>query len=626
MLHSDRLKIIGPLLLLFFVYLFILFQLSNFTNTFMHPEFKNIEAGYLKTGMAFTKKDFINVWDWRIDEEGYPRTTRWLSWFMDLVNVKFRVWLWRFILPHPSFSITWLWSLIINPWLLFVYLRKKRISKDIALIVIAFYLMTPYVLSSVFVLFRTGKILAHFFMLLALVMVSLNEEQPSKETYFVGFCLSLMLGAFCDETAFIIIPMICFLHPEYIFRKMRWVRVLLILLLIGIAYGWGISHICHFISGAPLLGLSQYDAIEAIFKGDYIVKFLNNLGTNSLAPMMQIMGLVVFHSQAPLMAIVFYFAGALSWGVLITMVFMRKDFWNIPLKRIFPLLAVFFSAFLFHNFLMSSVCNQKWGSYHYGSFFSIIFALALAEVLKFLQLNNVVKILLMVCILSSMGNTFLYTEKFIKNVLWYEKGVECFIFDGTARYFDPAEKPLPKDAKLKSDIYTVWADRFHSGRLPSELSWLFPELNSLKSSFLPTKRPVLINLTIDDVLDVDGYLNYSQDMTPSGHWDNDDQVFYNPSRAGAMIRFLLRSQKAYKGNLALHLTTAFDAGLVKVSLNDVALKNSPIDLYSPGIHNTKYELRNISFAKGDNILTFQVIGKNSKSKGMCLGIDTIEIY
>ncbi len=145
--------------------------------------------------------------------------------------------------------------------------------------------------------------------------------------------------------------------------------------------------------------------------------------------------------------------------------------------------------------------------------------------------------------------------------------------------------------------------------------------------FLPTDKSVLINLSLDNVLDFhEGNVFLQQDMSLFGPlWKNEDQVFFSPEKQGSSIGFLLRFNQSFKGNLTINLTTAFDAAIVEVLLNNKPLTKEPLDLYTISVSNQKFEFSNIIFENENNILSIRVIGKNDKSSDMKLGVDTIEI-
>lgn len=145
--------------------------------------------------------------------------------------------------------------------------------------------------------------------------------------------------------------------------------------------------------------------------------------------------------------------------------------------------------------------------------------------------------------------------------------------------------------------------------------------------FLPSNKKILVNLTLDNLLDFhEGNILLQQDMSLYGNsWKNDDQVFFSPSEIGSEIGFLLRFNRSFKGTLAINLTVSFDSGEVEVSLNNRILSKEPLDLYIKGISVKKFEFPQVTFDKGNNILTLKVIGKNIASNDKKLGIDTIEI-
>ncbi len=482
--QSKLLSLTGPLVLIIFAYLFIFFKVSNFENTWMHPETVRMKAAYLQTGPYLVSQDFFKIWDWRINEVE-SRTTRWVSWHLDFLDTKFRVWLWRFLPPHPSFSLTWLWILVLNPWLLFIYLRLRRFSVGISLTVTAFYLMTPASLSGLFMLFRSGKILANFFMLGALIFAFLSETNRQKKLYFVGFCLSLLLGVFSDETAFFIFPILFFLHFRFIFRHWRWLGVLLTLFLILIAYGWGIQEMCHRVSGAPLIGLKQYRFFNHIFEGQFASQFMSNIGFNTLTLFTQTMGLALPHPLVPVAPKVLWVLGLLAWSIMAVMMLMCKDFWNKPFKIFFPWIALFFLSFLFHDFLMSMVDNQIWGPYYYGNYFSILFSLALASFLRFVMPEDLIRAVFMGIIICLMGTTFLYTNKAYKKHHFYPYSPLNIrsLFNGEAKYFDPNLASDFSDKELKGYIKSAWKAPHNvvPDGLPGELNWLPVELNVFKN-------------------------------------------------------------------------------------------------------------------------------------------------
>lgn len=140
---------------------------------------------------------------------------------------------------------------------------------------------------------------------------------------------------------------------------------------------------------------------------------------------------------------------------------------------------------------------------------------------------------------------------------------------------------------------------------------------------LPKNRPILINLTNDNVLNFqEGDVYYQTDFPPE--WSNQDQIYFHPHKPGGEIGFLLRFSKSFRGNLEVNLTTAPDTSIIQILLNNKPL-GGPVDLYTEILSIKKLKLENISFDQGNNILSVKVIGQNNKSTGMGFGIDTIKI-
>ncbi len=478
-----------PLGLVFFVYLFIFAQASSFENTWMHPEMSNLKEGYLKTGARFVRKDFFDIWDWRITET-VPRTTRWLSWYMDFLDTKFRVWLWQRMPPHPSFSLTWAWTLAINPWLLYTYLRLRHFTVSIALTVMAFYLMTPQTLSGIFMLFRSGKILADFFILAALVLACLCEAHPRKKIYFIGFCVALLLAPFSDETGLFIFPFLCLLHPKVVFRLDRGPWVLMVMVLVAWAYAWGIKAMCHFVSGAPLSGLSQYGIFSHLFEPGFAGLVLSNLWINTTTLFTQTMGIGLLHPLAVPWMKVLMVMGVLSWSVLFFLVLTSKELWRMPRKTLLLGGMLFLIATVYHDLLMTLVKNQTWGPYYYGNYFSILFSITLAFGLELVASKVIIRYLWMGIILCLMGQTFLYTNKIYKKNHFYPYNPMAIkgIFTGRDRYFDPAVKAVFSDQQLRAYVHAAWASpsTYRQWRIPEELFWLVVEFNSFKKGYNTT--------------------------------------------------------------------------------------------------------------------------------------------
>jgi len=62
-----------------------------------------------------------------------PRVTHPISHLVEIFDIYCRSWLWKFVTPHPSLSLTHLSTLFLAPWLLYLALRNIGICKIYAL-------------------------------------------------------------------------------------------------------------------------------------------------------------------------------------------------------------------------------------------------------------------------------------------------------------------------------------------------------------------------------------------------------------------------------------------------------------------------------------------------------------
>jgi len=410
---DQRSSWVIAIVIILLVYSYIAVQLSNYENPWVLPEMHKIEEAYLKTGVTIGVQDIFRIWDWQINE-AHSRVTRWVAWHMDFLDTKFRAWLWQFTFPHPSASLMWGWCLVLNPLLLGIYLRLRRFSVAVVLLVVAFYLMTPETLSGVFMHFRSGKILANFFMLLALVLAWLSEANPRRWLYLVGLCLAMMLSTFADEAGFFVFPLILCIHPKIFIDRRRWWWMAVTLALIFVAYAWGIKAMCHYVSQTPMIGVDQYFVFKRMFQSKYLQYIFINMGSNMVALFTQTMGLAYVHAKASLGHKLINIACAAAWIMLIIK-FFKDNNGRLPEKYYISGVILLFIACSYHCFLMSMTENRVWGPYYYDSYFAIPFVLTLAVLLRSWEGHAWWRGLMMSVILCAMGGMFLYTNLVYKN-------------------------------------------------------------------------------------------------------------------------------------------------------------------------------------------------------------------
>src|SRR3989338_7448237 len=146
------------LLFVFTVELLYIFGiLFNYDNAWIHPEKIQSHAWILSNGPALTWEDWARGIDTGRVEGSQARISRPFSNMLELLNAKFRVWMWQFIPPHPSFSLTWLMNFILVPPLLYLFFRHMGCTWEIAFGGMMFYIATIGFLGPLIMLFHPGK-------------------------------------------------------------------------------------------------------------------------------------------------------------------------------------------------------------------------------------------------------------------------------------------------------------------------------------------------------------------------------------------------------------------------------------------------------------------------------------
>ena len=180
--------------------------LLNYQTVWMQPEAVGIDSGIHSHGDRLSLSDLKLGLNYPLFEWA-PRTHRPLSSYFEIVDVRFRSWLWNIVPPHPSLSLTWIFLLILSPILLIRFLRSRGISEPAAYCAASLFLASPGTLSISAMLFRPGKPMTNFSILLCLSLAGTYEEKlRSSLKAYVGFLALMFFSFFWDETALIIYP------------------------------------------------------------------------------------------------------------------------------------------------------------------------------------------------------------------------------------------------------------------------------------------------------------------------------------------------------------------------------------------------------------------------------------
>ena|SRR5688572_9976567 len=126
---ASRTHIAGYAVLAF-ACLKVVLLLTNYNVPWVQPEEFNWREHILKDGTSWSPRDMLKGFDWKTFEYE-PRVTRPLSHGIEILDTKFRAWVWNFLVPHPSLSLTWFFLLGLSPLLFFGLLRNLDINQPL---------------------------------------------------------------------------------------------------------------------------------------------------------------------------------------------------------------------------------------------------------------------------------------------------------------------------------------------------------------------------------------------------------------------------------------------------------------------------------------------------------------
>lgn len=393
--HAITAKIPATLLIIL-VYGYIVLFLLNHENSWMMPELHEHKSHILKSAWNITGSDLKESLNWEVFEK-FPRCTRPMSSFFEIMDTKWRSWLWRYTIPHPSLSLTFIFSLILSPVLLYKIFRNWGIGYNAALCILAIYLVSPGFLSTVVMLFRPAKPMTNFSLILCMFLASnmsktqrRNARQDESMHRFLMLIIVMFVSFFWDETALLVYPALLVFFPEIILKRPR---ILFFLSLVPLAYVF-YYHVIPALTvaaGFNMPDLSSYLPANRFFDLGLFYRnasiLYNNIPINTKLLFTESLGLVDPGSIPSISGKVLSF---LNWAAMILFfcgsffVFFKNRYlrrFNLSGIRNFFLICSFLIFLcVFHSYLLHIKGDiQVWGPYWYGAYFSVIFTAFLAK-------------------------------------------------------------------------------------------------------------------------------------------------------------------------------------------------------------------------------------------------------
>ena len=469
--------------LLLFVYIVFIPLFLSYDRVWVLPEEFYFKTVVLTHGPALQLNDLklgLNCMGF----ENAPRLSRPLSSYFEILDTKFRCWLWHYVLPHPSLSLTWIFSFIGTPLLLYRLLRYWKVSVNTAMAMTAFYLMTPEVMSCAVMLFHPGKPMAHFFMVFCLYQASqlqkgfLDQDKPIPVIDYIYFWLLSALSFYWDETMWVILPALWVLFPRVIAGKKVYLWAWLSLPFVTVFFYFKAIPFLMVLAGYDYADLLKFKASFPVLS-NFPLSFLKNLPGNAKSLVVDTMGIMVPDVFKASSWIKICFGAALAaWGVVGFYLWKAKWRWD-------GLVLFLGGLILFFNYLITIIATGGvWGPYYYGTFWSVFFVIGLG---LWIQRSSISRFVLTVCffpIFLSMFYCFSAINTVYKKYHYYPynpRGISQY-FAGQKSFFDPDQTPRFSGDEIKRHIQSYWLASKQNlpfnkpSPLPRELYWLVLEM------------------------------------------------------------------------------------------------------------------------------------------------------
>ena len=495
--------------LLFFIYLFFIPRVISYNNSWAIPEILHLDGEAFRTGGTLCWQDIKRSFnDKDFDDE--QRISRPWSQYFQIVDAKFRSWAWQYILPHPSLSLTWVFSLVLTPLLLFLLLRNLGIDPNTAMGMTAFFIMTPTSLSHLAELFRPAKPMADFAIIFCLYWASslekkfLQKGQPILCTRYIFFWAVSALFFYWDETALLIFPAVLFFTPKVIFHRKWYVFLWLLLPFIAaISYFVGIPYLTT-LAGYGHPNLTEYYLFKRgiLITGEEFYRELVLLPTNTKSLVLGTMGIIVPDAWQASWGIKACLMGAvLSWGVILFHI--RK----VLIYR--PALLIFIIGLIFlNNHLVFVLWQFAWGAFWYGGFWSVFFTIWITLLIHKARIHKYLLAISLFFILINMYQGFIAVNIVYKKNHYYPYNMRHIsaYFQGQYKFFNRQDSPRFTGEKIKQYIYSYWMahklglTHLKTYCLPAELNWLVIELDP-NHQHPPLERQILVEHERKDFID-----------------------------------------------------------------------------------------------------------------------------
>ncbi len=430
----------------------------------------------LDRGASFSKEDWKRGFEPGIFESHSDSSrARYVSSYLMILSIRFRIWLAQYFPPHPSLNFTSILTFLLSPLLLFALVFKLSKDRITAWCALCFYTVSTGFLSGLTFFYLPAKPITNLFAIGCLYIAALLREGKQIWSLRILLFISISISLFCDEAAFFIPIAIAILFPD-LFKSQKGFSFLhlLTLALPIVLYLLFVTFLLNkwlVFLGYPGQFSFWYTAIQTnpnLKKMDFhILENAYYMFRNHL-----------FWSRAFLDS----FAGKRMVLCLLMVGGLGYLYYQLPKEKRLWVHRTFIAVIaccLFHILLFTRWVTVTTSCYYYAALVSVFFAILLAFIVgQAVSIKPRLSFLLAILLCFVNLGSF---ETF--NDTWRHDH-----FDVAAAVWPAMIKPMTSSEPFsKKVIVEAWKKKeINPSELPREAYWLPRELSalhSLKSSF-----------------------------------------------------------------------------------------------------------------------------------------------
>jgi hypothetical protein len=426
--------------------------------------------------------------------EFVPRTTRPLASLFEIVDTVFRSHLWKYFTPHPSLSLSWFFTLFAGPWLLYRILILRGVSSFAAVALIGVYLAQMGTLSSIVMLFRSGKPVTLFFLIVCWYLCERLAREGFSWRLYNLLLACLFISSLFDEYT-LLTYVISALMISGLLRKNP--RIIPSFLIPGVLYLLTISYIfpwlAHLFHGQDV-ALKNYGStlsLSSFLSLEFFMILLRNVLV-LLRESFCIFNPFDIHNILDRLMVLLHLSMTI---ILLTALFRRcinKISTNGFIKTAVSGSSMAFImlcgviAMVFHGFTMFMVPNKVWGPYYYATFIGVLVTLFVSELWKLGgMVRNITYGWMFSLILASMV-TFPAINNVYKKLHFYpQSAIDIRLaFTGEFNRFDLSDKQFLPSDDIKRLASIDWQNQEIPIDVPKHLYWVLIECAGIRPPYL----------------------------------------------------------------------------------------------------------------------------------------------